>query len=127
MPAAGLWVGTSMGLYRHELDTGRFDNCAPPVDGLGILELIQSGDGRIFFATSDGRLWTLDPADADRRARALNDGAFAALTDVTALAPGAGSAIWAAAQGRLFKVDLDAPGARRARLTRRCRTPARSR
>jgi diguanylate cyclase (GGDEF)-like protein len=102
----GLWVGTSMGLYRHELDTGRFEKCAPPVDGLGIVELIQSGDGRIVFATSDGRLWTLDPADRDRRARALNDGAFAGLTNVTALASGAGSTIWAAAQGRLFKLDL---------------------
>ena len=79
-----------MGLYRHDLDTGRFDSCAPPVDQLGILELVQSGDGRIFFATSDGRLWTLDPADADRRARPLNDGAFAALTDITALARGRG-------------------------------------
>jgi ligand-binding sensor domain-containing protein len=36
----------------------------------------------------------------------LNDGAFAALTNVTALAPGAGSTIWAAAQGRLFRLDL---------------------
>jgi len=41
-----LWVGTSKGLYRHNLETGRFDSCAPPVDGLGILELVQSGDSR---------------------------------------------------------------------------------
>jgi sugar lactone lactonase YvrE len=108
----GLWVGTSRGLYRHELDTGRFEKCAPPVDDVGIVELIQSGDGRIVFATSDGRLWTLDPADANRRARALNDGAFAALSNVTALAAGSGSTIWAAAQGRLFRLDLDHPAPR---------------
>ena len=56
----------------------------------------------------------LDRGDAERRARALNDGAFAPLTGVTALARGAGSAIWVAAQGRLFKVDVDAnePGGR---------------
>jgi len=109
-----LWVGTSRGLYRHNLETGRFDACAPPVDGLGILELVQSGDGRIFFAASDGRLWVLDPAGTDRRARSLHDGAFAALIDITALAHGPGSAIWAAAHGRLFKVDVGRaePGAR---------------
>jgi hypothetical protein len=33
------------------------------VDRLGILKVIQSGDGRIVFATSDGGLWTLDLAD----------------------------------------------------------------
>jgi diguanylate cyclase (GGDEF)-like protein len=101
-----LWVGTSMGLYRHDLDTGRFDACAPPVDGLGIRELVQSGSGLIYFAASDGRLWAIDPADPDRRARALHDGAFAALTDITALARGAGSAIWVAANGRIFSVNL---------------------
>jgi hypothetical protein len=85
---------------------GRFDGCAPPADGLGILELVQSGDGRIFFAAADGRLWVLNPADTDRRARPLDAGAFAPLTGITALAQGPGSAIWAAAQGRLYKVDL---------------------
>ncbi|HXG54246.1 MAG TPA: two-component regulator propeller domain-containing protein [Vicinamibacterales bacterium] len=111
-----LWVGTSKGLYRHDLDTGRFEGCAPPVDSLGILDLVRGGDGRIFFATSDGRLWVLDPTDTNRRARSLNDGAFAALADVTALAPGPGSAIWAVARGRLFTVDVVGaePGARRA-------------
>lgn len=109
-----LWVGTSRGLYRHDLETGRFEGSAPPVDGLGILELVQGGDGRIFFAASDGRLWVLDPADADRPARALDGGAFAALTSVTALAHGPGPAIWAAARGRLFRVDVGgpSPGAR---------------
>ena len=101
-----LWVGTSKGLYRHDLDTGRFVGCAPPVDGLGIVELVQGGDGRIYFAAADGRLWVLDPAGADRLARPLNDGTFAPLTNITALAQGPGSAIWAAAHGRLFKVDL---------------------
>ena len=100
-----LWVGTSRGLYRHHLDTGRFDPCAPPVDGLGILDLVQSGDGRIFFTASDGGLWVLDPAAADRRARSLTGGASAALTRITALAPGPGSSIWAVARGRLLKVD----------------------
>lgn len=112
----GLWVGTSRGLYRHELDTGRFIQCASPVDRLGIIALIQNG-GRIVFATSDGRLWTLDPADPDRRARALNDdSAFAALTSVTALASGDGSTIWAATEGGLIALDLDHPDPR-ARLT----------
>ena len=37
-----LWVGTSRGLYRHDLDTGRFDACAPPVDRLGIVDLVES-------------------------------------------------------------------------------------
>lgn len=101
-----LWVGTSRGLYRHDLDSGRFDGSEAPVDNLGILDLIQSGDGRIFFTASDGRLWILDPAGADRRPRPLNDGPFAALTGVTALARGPGSAIWAAADGRVFKVDI---------------------
>ncbi|MEO8522319.1 MAG: two-component regulator propeller domain-containing protein, partial [Acidobacteriota bacterium] len=100
-----LWVGTSRGLYRYDLATGRFDGCASPVDSLEIIKLVRSGDGRIFFAVSDGRLWVLDPADPKRRARALNDGAFAALNSVAALAPGRGPAIWAAARGRLFKVD----------------------
>jgi diguanylate cyclase (GGDEF)-like protein len=102
-----LWVGTSRGLYRYDLATGRFDPAPSPVDALGILKLARSGDGQIFFASSDGRLWTLDPADPDRRARSLSDGAFGTVTGVTALAPGAGSAMWAAANGRLFKVDVE--------------------
>lgn len=100
-----LWVGTSRGLYRHDLDTGRFDAAAPPTDGLDVLKLARRADGRIFFASSDGRLWTLDPADPDRRARSLSDGVFAALTGITAIAPGPGSVMWAAGNGRLFKVD----------------------
>jgi diguanylate cyclase (GGDEF)-like protein len=111
-----LWVGTARGLYRHDLDTGRFDACASPVDGLGIQEMVQSGGGQIFFAASDGHLWVIDPADTDRRGRALSDGAFAALTGVTSLAKGAGSAIWVAAHGRLFSVDLSRAGTA-ARLT----------
>lgn len=109
-----LWVGTARGLYRHDLDSGRFDGSAPPVDRLGVRHLVQSGDGRIFLAASDGRLWVLDPAATNRQAHSLSDGPFAALTDITALAPGAGSAIWATAGGRLFKVDPTAsdPGAR---------------
>ena len=77
-PDGDLWVGTSRGLYRYDLDTGRFDSCAPPVDQLGIVNLVASGDGRIFFAASDGQLWTLDRGDAERRARPLNDGAVRA-------------------------------------------------
>ncbi len=107
-----LWVGTSRGLYRYGLDTGRFDECAAPADGLSILELIQGGGGRIFFTAADGRLWVLDPADPERRAHSLSDGPFAALRGVTALAPGPGSSIWAAAGGRLFRVDDVAGGAR---------------
>jgi diguanylate cyclase (GGDEF)-like protein len=101
-----LWVGTSHGLYRYDLDTGRFDACAPPVDQLNIVELIASADGRIVFATSDRKLWLLDRSDAQRQPRPLVDGPFAGLAGVTVLAPGEGSTIWAAAQGRLFKVDL---------------------
>lgn len=110
-----LWVGTSRGLYRHDLDTGRFEN-TPGAESLGILELVTSGDGRVFFAASDGRVWIVEPAAADRRAHPLRDGAFAEFTQITALAPGPGSSIWAAAHGRLFKVD---PGASstEARLT----------
>ena len=103
-----LWVGTSRGLYRYDLDTGRFDPCAPPVNQLGIVELITSGDGRIFFAGSDRRLWVLDRTDVERRARPLADGPFTALSGVTALAPADGAAIWVAAQGRLFRVDAAA-------------------
>ena len=55
---------------------GTFRCGSGAVDALGILKLARSGDGRIFFASSDGRLWTLDPADPDRRARSLSDGAF---------------------------------------------------
>jgi diguanylate cyclase (GGDEF)-like protein len=104
-----LWVGTSKGLYRYDLDTGRFDGCAAPADRLGIVDLIESG-GRIFFAASDGRLWTVDRGDAQRRPRALSGGVFAPLTGSTAIARGKGSAIWVAAQGRLFDVELDANG-----------------
>jgi diguanylate cyclase (GGDEF)-like protein len=107
-----LWVGTSRGLYRYDLDTGRFDTCAPPVNQLGIVDLIASGDGRIFFAASDGRLWVLDRGDAPCRAQPLGDGAFAPLLGVSALAPAQGSAIWAAARGQLFKVDVAADPAR---------------
>jgi diguanylate cyclase (GGDEF)-like protein len=112
-----LWVGTARGLYRHDLQTGRFDGVAAPANGLHILQLVQGGDGRLFFfAASDARLWVFDPAAADRPARALTDGAFSAVTQVTALARGQGSTIWAAAQGRLFKVDLTS-AERDARLT----------
>jgi diguanylate cyclase (GGDEF)-like protein len=100
-----LWVGTSRGLYRHDLDTGRFDACAA-VDQLRILDVIAVADGRIVFAASDRRLWVLDRGDVERRPRPLHEGAFAALVDVTVIAPAGGSSIWAAAQGRLFKVDL---------------------
>jgi diguanylate cyclase (GGDEF)-like protein len=100
-----LWVGTSRGLYRYDLDTGRFDRCASPIDQLGIPDLIQGGDGRIFFTASDGRLWMLDPADATRRAQRVTGTTSSALTGVTALAPADGTAIWAAASGGLFKVD----------------------
>ena len=103
-----LWVGTSRGLYRHDLETGRFDSTEPPVDKLGILDLVQGGDGRIFFIASDGQLWVLDPAASGGRPRPLNDGPFAALTGITALARGSGSAVWAAAGGRLFRVDVAA-------------------
>ena len=79
------------GLYRHDLDTGRFERLRGARRSASTSSaLIQSGDGRIFFAASDGRLWVLDPAAADRRARPLNDGAFAALTHITALARGRG-------------------------------------
>ena len=101
-----LWVGTSRGLYRHSLETGRFDPVAPPVDDLPILDLVQAADGRIVVAVADGRLWVVDPADPDRRPRMLHEGPFAALTGVTALARGAGSTIWAAAQGRLYRVEM---------------------
>ena len=104
-----LWVGTSKGLYRYDLDTGRFDGCAAPGDRLGIIDLIES-DGRIFFAASDGRLWIVDRRDVERRPRALSDGTFASLTEVTAIARGKGSALWVAAQGRLFEVEIDANG-----------------
>lgn len=108
--AGDLWVGTSRGLYRYALDTGRFDTCASPVTHLAIVDLISGGDGRIFFAASDGSVWVLDRGDAERRARRLNDGPFAPLVGVTALAPAGGSAIWAAANGRLFRVDVGATG-----------------
>src|SRR5688572_17607398 len=107
-----LWVGTSRGLYRYDLDTGRFDACASPGDRLSIIDLIES-DGRIFFAASDGKLWLVDRGDAQRRPRALADGPFAALAGVTALAHGKGSAIWVAAQGRLFEVEVEANGSGR--------------
>lgn len=112
--AGDLWIGTSRGLYRHRLETGRFEACAPPVDGFAVLDLIQAGDGRILF-TADGRLWVVDPADPERRAHPLHEGPFAALTGITALARGHGSTVWAAAQGRLFRVDMGADGG--ARLT----------
>jgi diguanylate cyclase (GGDEF)-like protein len=111
-PDGDLWVGTSRGLHRYDLDTGRFDSIAPPVNQLEIVKVIASGDGRIYFAASDGQLWTLDRGDTERRARPLNDGAYASLRDVTALAAGEGGAVWAAAQGKLFKVDLSAGTAR---------------
>ena len=108
-----LWVGTARGLYRHDLETGRFDRCAPPVDGLDITELVLSRDGRIFFAGSDGRLWVLDPASTDRQARPLHEGEFGALSGITALTPAAASGIWAVAGSRLFEVNPSAaPGAR---------------
>jgi diguanylate cyclase (GGDEF)-like protein len=100
-----LWVGTSRGLYRHDLDTGRFDTCAPPADGLEILKLVRNADGLIFFAAVGGGLWVLDPAEAQCRPRALNDATFATVTPVTGLAAGSGSAVWTAANGRLFKVE----------------------
>ena len=101
-----LWVGTSKGLYRYDLDTGRFDTCAAPGDRLVIVDLIESG-GRIFFAASDGKLWMVDRRDEKRQPRALSDGPFAPLTGVTAMARGKGSAIWVAAQGTLFELDVN--------------------
>jgi ligand-binding sensor domain-containing protein len=100
-----LWVGTSRGLYRHHLDTGRFETCAAPADALGILKLARNADGLIFFAGSDARLWVLDPTEAQCRPRALSDGAFAPLTRVTTIAAGPGSVVWAAANGRLFRIE----------------------
>ena len=99
--------GTSRGLYRYDLDTGRFDTCAAPGDRLVIVDLIES-DGRIFFAASDGKLWVVDRRDDQRHPRALSEGPFAPLTGVTAMARGKGSAIWVAAQGRLFELDVNA-------------------
>lgn len=102
--AGDLWVGTSRGLYRYDLDTGRFDACAPAISRLGIVDMVAS-DGRIFVAASDGSLWLLDRSDDPLRARRLSDGPYAPLTGVTALAPAGPSAIWATANGRLFRVD----------------------
>ena len=122
-----LWVGTSRGLYRHDLDTGRFDGCAPPVDApRHPRSWSRSGDGRIFFAASDGRLWMLDPADA-RSPRALVERRRVRAADRHHRARARpGSAIWAAANGRLFKVDVaraePAHGSpKRWRISARCR------
>jgi ligand-binding sensor domain-containing protein len=50
----------------------------------------------------------VDRRDDQRHPRALSDGPFAPLTGVTAMARGKGSAIWVAAQGRLFELDVNA-------------------
>ena len=100
-----LWVGTSKGLYRYDLDSGRFEQCAPPVDTLGIARMVAGGDGRIHFATADGRLWRIDPSDGTRRALALDEEALGAHRGVTALARASNGAIWAAAGGALFTID----------------------
>ncbi len=111
-----LWVGTSRGLYRHDLATGRFDRQAEAEAPVGIRKLVESRDGRIFFATWDGGLWVLDPRGGDRSARAVRSAVFPPGTRITALAPGGGSSIWAAGSGRLFHVEAAEPGAA-ARIT----------
>lgn len=106
--AGDLWVGTARGLYHYELDTGRFDRWGAEAGELGIVSAIATTDGHIFFAATDGQLWKLDRGDAGRRALPVNDGPFAKLRGVTALAAGAESAVWVAAQGRLFRLDMRA-------------------
>lgn len=98
-----LWVGTSRGLYRHDLATGRFDRQAPAAAALAIRDLVEDTGGRIFFTASDGRLWTLKPAEPGSGAPVL-DG-FGEATAITALARGTGASIWAAGDGRLFEVE----------------------
>ena len=101
-----LWIGAERGLHRLDLATGRVDREAGESADLGIPRVIEDGTGRIWFTTSAGGLWLLEPgASGKRRGLRVPTGSVPETVPMAAFARASGAAIWAVADGRLLRVE----------------------
>jgi diguanylate cyclase (GGDEF)-like protein len=103
-----LWIGTQRGLHRLDLATGRIDREAAESAELTIPRVIEDASGRIWFTTSAGGLWVLQPGEPGKReGRRVATPSVPANVPMAALARAQGSSIWAVADGRLLLVESE--------------------
>jgi diguanylate cyclase (GGDEF)-like protein len=101
-----LWIGTGRGLHRLDLTSGRIDREDAASAELDIPRVFEDAAGRIWFTTSSGGLWLLQPGEPGKR-----EGLRVATPSVpetvpmAAFARGSGSSIWVVADGRLLLVE----------------------
>ena len=101
-----LWIGTGRGLHRLDLATGRVDREAAEAAELEVPHLIEDADGGIWFTTSGGGLWVLEPGESGKRkGRRVVTDSLPADVPISALARAAGSSIWAVTSGRLLLIE----------------------
>ncbi len=105
-----LWVGTLSGLQHLNVATGRFGETVTPAGiGVRLNTLHVAADGRLWFASESGGLWTRRETEAGPAQRVITGllGANARVTAVTAGAPGM---IWIAGDGQLFQLQVKESG-----------------
>ncbi|MGH9458079.1 MAG: ligand-binding sensor domain-containing protein [Thermoanaerobaculia bacterium] len=101
-PRGDLWIGTASGLQHLDVATGRFSESVTP-PGIGVrLNTVRVGpDGRLWFAGSNGGLWTR-AAEEGALAQPVASDVVAPDTRVTAVALDESGTLWIAADRHLF-------------------------
>jgi diguanylate cyclase (GGDEF)-like protein len=105
-PRGDLWVGTSLGVHRLELATGRFTHAGgPSVARFSVRDVAVDAAGRVWFSGHGAGLYEITPgAEGDGPAVRVEGGPLDAEARVTALAV-SGTTVWAAAGGSLLRID----------------------
>jgi len=104
--AGDLWIGTARGLHRLDLATGRVDREAAEAAELEVAHVIEDAEGGIWFSTTGGGLWNLEPGESgSRKGRRVATDSLPANTSISALGRGTGSSIWAVSNGRLLLIE----------------------
>ena len=60
---SSMWIGTSMGLYLLDKDSGKYSSIDLPVEALHICALYQGKDGVLYIGTSGSGLLLYDPKE----------------------------------------------------------------